>query len=142
MRATPRQTPQRLNHSHHSPKRQKQHSHYPTPSPKFYSTPNFTSETWSLACTLSEIRAGAQLFASFNTQDEILRQIVQTLGKLPEPWWSAWEARSRVFDEEGRPHPHHKREDGIALAVEYLLLAQIRDIGAEGFDDKDHDSYS
>ena len=105
--------------------------------------PDPSSETWSLTCTLFEIRAGAQLFASFfNTHDEILRQIVQTLGKLPEPWWSAWEGCSRYFDEEGRPHPHHKREDGIALAVEYLLLAQIRDIGAEDFDDNDHDNDS
>lgn len=50
------------------------------------------SEIWSLACTLFETRSGAQLFASFfNTHDEILRQMVQALGKFPEPWWSAWE---------------------------------------------------
>lgn len=92
--------------------------------------PDMAAEIWALACTLYEMRAGAQLFASFfGGPGEILRQMGQTLGKFPEPWWSAWDDRSRYFDEEGRPH--REWPDGIALAVEYPLLAQIRDIGAE-----------
>lgn len=92
--------------------------------------PDQAAEIWALACTLFEIRAGTQLFASFfGTCDEILRQVGQTLGKFPEPWWSAWDDRSRYFDEEGRPH--REWPNGITLAVEYPLLAQIRDIGAE-----------
>lgn len=69
---------------------------------------------------------------------------MQTLGKFPDPWWAAWEGRSRYFDEEGRPHPHHKWVDGITLAVEYPLLAQVRDIGAEDGDviDSDNDNNS
>lgn len=66
---------------------------------------DLAAEIWALACTLYKIRAGTQLVASFfGSHDEILRQMGQTLGKFPEPWWSAWDDRSRYFDEEGRPH--------------------------------------
>lgn len=92
--------------------------------------PGPAAEIWALACTLYEIRAGAQLFASFfGTRDEILRQVGQTFGKFPEPWWSMWEGRPRYFDEDGLPL--REWPDGIALAVEYPLHSQIRDIGAD-----------
>ena len=54
---------------------------------------------------------------------------MQTLGKFPEPWWAAWAGRERYFDEGGRPHSEWV--DGVVLAVEYLLLAQVWDIGVE-----------
>lgn len=57
---------------------------------------------------------------------------MQTLGRFPEPWWSAWDDRLRYFDDEGQPH--REWPDGIPLAVEYPLLAQVRDIGAEDDD--------
>lgn len=91
-----------------------------------------------LACTIYEIRAGTQLFASFcGTHDEIIRQIIQTFGKLPYPWWSKWDHRATYSDEDGKPNKAWP--NGIAVAVEYPLEAQIRDIGA---DDDDVDSSS
>lgn len=33
----------------------------------------------------------------------ILKAIVETLGKMPEPWWGAFEARDLWFDEYGEP---------------------------------------
>ncbi|KAK9319816.1 kinase-like domain-containing protein [Lipomyces orientalis] len=45
------------------------------------------SDIWALGCTIFEIRAGFQLFESFfDDSDDVIRQIVETLGKLPEPW--------------------------------------------------------
>lgn len=91
---------------------------------------SIASDVWALACTIHETRAGAQLFASFfGGNNEIIRQIVQTFGKLPEPWWSAWGRRSIYFGDDGKPN--ESWPDGIALAVEYPLEAQIRDIGAD-----------
>ena len=52
------------------------------------------SDSWALACTIFEIRAGLQLFEAFlQTPDEILSQMVRALGKLPEAWWEAWMAK-------------------------------------------------
>lgn len=92
------------------------------------------SEIWALGCVIAELRAGQQLFASWSGgQDEILRQIVQTLGKLPDQWWALWEKRVDFFDEDGKP----KKEwsGGIPKAVEYPLGEIIGDIGCE--DEKD-----
>ncbi|KAK9486473.1 hypothetical protein V1527DRAFT_57579 [Lipomyces starkeyi] len=43
-------------------------------------------DIWALGCTIFEIDAGRQLFESFvGGSSEVIRQIVRTLGKLPEP---------------------------------------------------------
>ncbi|KAK9328523.1 kinase-like domain-containing protein [Lipomyces starkeyi] len=62
------------------------------------------SDNWALGCTIFEIRAGFQLFESFfDDPDDVIWQMVQTLGKLPEPWWSSWERGHNYFDESGKP---------------------------------------
>lgn len=89
------------------------------------------SDMWALGCTIFEIQAGAQIFASFfGGPDEVIRQMVQTLGKLPEPWWSSWECRYTYFNDDGKPKTHWP--NNIPLAVHYPLRAQIEDIGADG----------
>jgi serine/threonine-protein kinase SRPK3 len=61
-------------------------------------------DIWAFACTLYEIRSRRMIFETYDgTDDDVLSYIVRLLGKLPEPWWSAWEARSRRFDEDGKP---------------------------------------
>lgn len=88
------------------------------------------SDTWALGCSIFEIRAGAALFMSFfGGRDEILRQMVQTLGKLPDRWWSRWETRNRAFDESGKPKKTWTSDS--LLAAEYPLREMIQDIGRE-----------
>ncbi|PGH19332.1 hypothetical protein AJ80_03972 [Polytolypa hystricis UAMH7299] len=95
---------------------------YCSPETFFGGSMSVASDVWALACTIHETRAGAQLFASFfGGNNEIIRQIVQTFGKLPEPWWSAWGSRSIYFGDDGKPN--ETWPDGIALAVEYPLEA-------------------
>jgi len=109
---------------------------YCSPEALFDNRASVWSDIWALGCTVFEIRAGSQLFSSFlGGPDEVIRQMMQTLGKLPEPWWSAWEQRSAYFDENGRPKSTW--ENDIPLAVEYPLVEQIRDIGAEDEVDED-----
>ncbi|CAD6450119.1 33ab4c0c-e259-4121-b2b0-1f3406a084e2 [Sclerotinia trifoliorum] len=56
------------------------------------------SDIWALGCILFEIKSGEQLFGDWTgTKDDILRQMVSALGKLPEPWWTA--ARKFELDE-------------------------------------------
>ncbi len=108
---------------------------YCAPEVIFDSTVNKYSEIWALGCVIFELRAGQQLFASWSGgQDEILRQMVQTFGRLPDPWWAAWDKRADFFDDHGKP----KKEwsDGIPKAVEYPIDDLISDIGSEDEEDE------
>lgn len=94
------------------------------------------SDSWALACTIFEIRAGAALFEVFlSDRHDALLQIVQTLGKLPERWWYAWESRLTYFDEDGMPK--RKWENDRPLANLYLLVDQIKEIGSQDASDDD-----
>ncbi|KAI1912488.1 hypothetical protein LOZ65_005977 [Ophidiomyces ophidiicola] len=33
--------------------------------------------------------------------DQVLQEHVEMIGKLPDPWWSQWEAGSDIFDDDG-----------------------------------------
>ena len=85
------------------------------------------SDIWALGCIIFEIRAGEQLFEAFwQEPDEILDQLVRALGKLPEPWWQAWDGKAN----------HHSEED-LPLASSYSLQDHVKSIGSEdAIDDK------
>lgn len=103
---------------------------YQAPETIFESKLTSTSEVWSLACLLFEIRAGNPLFTSImGGRDEIMQQMVQMKGRLPDPWWQSWDKRSMCFDEDGKPHADWP--DGIAMAVEYPVEQMIADIGSQ-----------
>jgi serine/threonine-protein kinase SRPK3 len=42
------------------------------------------------------------LFYLINDRDELLAEMVEFFGKLPEHWWEKWEARADFFDENGK----------------------------------------
>jgi serine/threonine protein kinase len=94
---------------------------------------NRNSEIWALACVLFEVRAGNPLFTSImGGADEIIQQMVQMKGKLPDRWWKRWDKRTMCFGEDGRPHEHWP--DGRVLAVQYPLGEMLGDIGSEDDD--------
>ncbi|OQE29156.1 hypothetical protein PENFLA_c004G06128 [Penicillium flavigenum] len=65
---------------------------------------SFSSDIWSLACTIWSIIAQRPLFEGFMaTEDYMTCEQVDTLGILPSEWWSRWEARQEKFTEEGKP---------------------------------------
>lgn len=50
----------------------------------------------------SDIFCKGSLFETFDSsQDELLKQHVKLLGKLPEPWWTKWNSRMKHFNEDG-----------------------------------------
>jgi serine/threonine-protein kinase SRPK3 len=103
---------------------------YSAPEVIFDSKLSVYSDIWALGCVLFEIRSGGQLFGDWiGTKDDVLRQIVQAFGKLPEPWWSMWDQRGAFFDDNGEPRMTW--EDGIARATKFGLDEMIADIGAE-----------
>jgi serine/threonine protein kinase len=92
------------------------------------------ADVWALACTIFELRAATPLFDSFfASPDQLLRQVVQTLGRLPERWWRAWPARTLFFnDASGKPHQSWAHVPaGRPLVVEFSLHDCIADIGTE-----------
>lgn len=59
---------------------------YRAPEATFDQQASFWSDIWALGCIIFEIRSGTPLFESFfEGPTEVMRQMVQTLGKLPEP---------------------------------------------------------
>ncbi|CAG8174102.1 unnamed protein product [Penicillium nalgiovense] len=65
---------------------------------------SFSSDIWSLACTIWSIIAQRPLFEGFMaTEDYMTSEQVDTLGILPSEWWSRWEARLEKFTEDGTP---------------------------------------
>ncbi|KAI3111706.1 hypothetical protein CBS147333_3999 [Penicillium roqueforti] len=65
---------------------------------------SFSSDIWTLACTIWSIIAQRPLFEEFlATEDDMTCEHVDTLGVLPPEWWRRWEARQHKFTEDGRP---------------------------------------
>ncbi|KAF8524494.1 kinase-like domain-containing protein [Gautieria morchelliformis] len=67
-------------------------------------------DVWALAVLMHLVLSGGTLLfggdyflrPSYHTiKKEALRNMVMTLGKLPDRWWTKWEDRSEYFDENG-----------------------------------------
>lgn len=64
---------------------------------------SFPSDVWTLACTLWDIIGQKPLFEGFNpSNDWMIKEHVDALGKLPCDWWQEWDARERWFTEEAK----------------------------------------
>lgn len=62
----------------------------------------FPADIWSLACLVWEVLGQRPLFESWMaTDDEVLADQVDLLGKLPFEWWTRWDARSAFYVEDG-----------------------------------------
>ena len=62
--------------------------HYSPPEYRFDNVASLASDIWGL---IFEIRAGRPLFATFfGSHSSVPQHIVLALGKMPEPWWSAF----------------------------------------------------
>lgn len=84
---------------------------YVTPEARFESIISPASDIWALACAIFEIRAGSPLFEPFlGSNQDILKQTAETLGKLPESWWNSFEDRELCFKENGEPKPKEVQE--------------------------------
>lgn len=108
--------------------------HYTSPESRFEDRFSAASDIWGLACTIFEIRAGFPLFDPFfgDTQ-EVNIQTVEMLGKLPEPWWNAFEHRQLWFEENGEPRSMKiQKQEGILLpATKSSIHQRLREIGEQ-----------
>lgn len=114
---------------------------YRAPEAIFDQQASFWSDIWALSCIIFEIRLGTPLFESDFKGPPRWCGKWSKLGKLPEPWWNAWEQRYAYFDDHRKPKQQWAQ--GIPLAVEYPLVEQLKDISTEngelGDDEDDGD---
>ncbi|KAI9042043.1 kinase-like protein [Aspergillus affinis] len=65
-------------------------------------TLSFSADIWTLACTIWTLIGQRPLFEGFNpSADWVIKENVETLGKLPPQWWQRWDSRSKWFNEDG-----------------------------------------
>ncbi|KAJ2915569.1 hypothetical protein MD484_g4845, partial [Candolleomyces efflorescens] len=104
--------------------------HYTPPEFRFTQKAGLPSDIWMLACAIFEIRAGHSLFDSFlRDSDIVLMQTVETLGRLPDPWWVQFEARHFWFDEDGEPKLEGAQKEVVYIPASKRSLRQrVEDI--------------
>lgn len=116
---------------------------YQSPEGRFEGHVGFEADIWSLACAIFEIRAGCPLFEPILGSDvDMLRQMIETLGRLPDPWWGTFEHRSLWFEEDGQPKTEQEQERvGVLLTAHAtsirtkLLGIGVQDALPFGYDD-------
>ncbi|KAF8149448.1 kinase-like domain-containing protein [Crassisporium funariophilum] len=76
---------------------------YAAPEVIFHSPISPATDVWALAVLMHMILSGGMsLFSSYRgDEDEVVREMVLILGKLPEPWWRQWKGRKEWFDGNG-----------------------------------------
>ncbi|KAJ3558788.1 hypothetical protein NP233_g11430 [Leucocoprinus birnbaumii] len=107
---------------------------YQSPEARFEGRIGLETDIWALGCAIFGIRAGFALFEPFLGSDiDILRQTVETLGRLSDPWWGAFEQRTLWFDEDGQPKSEQDQERaGVLLkACKSSIRDKLRTIGEE-----------
>lgn len=108
---------------------------YRPPEARFEGHVGFKADIRTLGCAIFEIRAGFSLFESFVGSDvEVLKQTVETLGQLPDPWWDAFEQRAFWFGEDGQPMSEQDQERAGTFLTAYRtsIRTKLLEIGEQG----------
>ncbi|KXN81007.1 Serine/threonine-protein kinase SRPK [Leucoagaricus sp. SymC.cos] len=107
---------------------------YLSPEARFEGRVGLETDVWALGYAIFEIRAGVALFEPLLGSDvDILRQTVETLGRLPDPWWGAFKQRALWFEEDGQPKSERDQERAGLLLKAYRssIRAKLRAIGEQ-----------
>ncbi|KAL8722940.1 MAG: hypothetical protein Q9225_000632 [Loekoesia sp. 1 TL-2023] len=85
------------------------------------------ADIWAFACTVFAIFDNTALFASgMPNSDDILAEIVDTLGRLPEPWWQKWNYRGEFYEEDGRKKTEDLMEEYQEARPLAVRIRQMR----------------
>lgn len=65
---------------------------------------SFSADIWSLATAIWDIIGMQALFSSaFRSEEEVMCEIVDIMGPLPDNWYTIWKHRDEYFDQDGQP---------------------------------------
>ncbi|EIN04031.1 kinase-like protein [Punctularia strigosozonata HHB-11173 SS5] len=105
--------------------------HYQSPEMRFDDHIGPETDVWSLGCAIFEIRSGYPLFEPFFGSEDIMRQTVQTLGRLPDPWWNSFEERVWWFEDDGEPKDiSAQKQTGVRITARKTSISEkLRSIG-------------
>ena len=84
----------------------------------------FSSDIWTLACTIWDLVAQRSLFEGFLTnEDDMTCQQIAALGPLPTEWWEKWEGRGNHFTDDGEANnratsQYRSLEDAFELTIQ------------------------
>ncbi|OJD16090.1 CMGC/SRPK protein kinase [Emergomyces pasteurianus Ep9510] len=68
------------------------------------------ADVWTLGVVLYEVMGKRPLFETFAWDpDDIIAEMVNTLGQLPDRWWNSWDNRSEFFNSDGSWVTNFKR---------------------------------
>ncbi|PLB52501.1 SR protein-specific kinase Dsk1 [Aspergillus steynii IBT 23096] len=60
------------------------------------------ADVWTLGVNLYEVLGERPLFETFTwDRDDIIAEMINTLGQPPSRWWNSWAKRSEFFNEDG-----------------------------------------
>jgi hypothetical protein len=94
----------------------------------------FSADIWSLATAIWDILGMQALFSSaFCTDEEVLCQMVDTLGPMPIDWLRRWEGGMEFFNEEGEPIASRHNWPKIEQAFEERVQNFRREDGVDVF---------
>lgn len=85
---------------------------------------NFSSDIWTLACTIWDIVAQRPLFEGFlANEDDMTCQQIAALGPPPTEWWEKWGGRGNHFTDDGQPNnratsQYRSLEDAFELNIQ------------------------
>ncbi|CEJ60084.1 hypothetical protein PMG11_08671 [Penicillium brasilianum] len=105
----------------------------------------FSSDIWTLACSLWDLVAWFPLFKSyFSAQDNITAEQISVLGRLPPGWWTTWgrkfTAARKRFDLEGKPLEAVRYPD-METRFEHAVQQPRRDRGMEAMGDEEKGAF-
>lgn len=91
------------------------------PETYFHKNLSFPSDIWTLACTLVEILGQRALFEAYNASDDwVIKEHVDALGKLPCDWWHEWAARGHWFTEDAKRKSEDKSRSFMERFVDSI----------------------
>lgn len=100
---------------------------YQPPEARFELRAGLEADIWTLGCVIFEIRAGFSLFESFLGSDiDVLKQTVETHGRLPDPRSGAFKQRALWFGEDGQPMSEQDQDRAGVLLKAYRTSIRMK----------------
>ncbi|KAI9151484.1 SRSF protein kinase 3 [Paramyrothecium foliicola] len=91
---------------------------------------SFPSDIWALACAIFAILGQRPLFESwFPTEDRVIEEHVDALGRLPTNWWTKWSSRSESFNDESLERVNGEARRRLEERVEYQFIHPAGNMG-------------
>ncbi|KAL5334094.1 kinase domain-containing protein [Aspergillus crustosus] len=85
------------------------------------------ADIWTLGVNLYEVLGERPLFETFSwDRDDIIAEMISTLGQLPERWWKSWANRPEFFEADGSWAADYRR---ISTPIFRRLHQRLWDMG-------------